>query len=289
MNTGQDYRIERLDFTDSRDLQRLVNLQNAVYEGKHVFNKDLFKYWYLDNPNGKVISFNAFAGDVIAAHYAIIPIKMNIDGRVADGALSMATVTHPEHRGKGLFKKLAQLTFECARKEGCEFVIGVANANSFPGFIKHLGFYEVGQLDVLLGMRDGIKPSSEKTYSVCWNKDSFLWRVNRLEDYKRRGDKVFGYYPIWKFKRCPFLHTLMGIVPQEYKDLLTINKSSKLCRPFSLYVGIGSNARDIGYYNVPKFIKHSPFHLVFLDMTDGALPKMTKYNIFFQLMDFDVA
>lgn len=289
MNTEQNYRIERLDFTNPVDMQKLVNLQNTVYEGTHKFKEDVFKYWYIDNPNGKVISFNALAGDLIAAHYAIIPIKMNIDGRVTNGALSMATVTHPNHRGKGLFKQLAQLAYDSAKKEGCEFVIGVANANSFPGFIKHLGFYEVGQLDVLWGIRDGIKPSSEKVYSLHCNKDTLLWRVNRPLDYKSRDDKVFGYYPVWKFKRMPFLHTFMGVVPQELSNFLTIRKTPKFLRPLNLYVGIGSNAKDLGYSNVPKFIKHSPFHLIFLDLTGGTLPKMTKNNVFFQLMDFDVA
>jgi hypothetical protein len=43
------------------------------------------------------------------------------------------------------------------------------------------------------------------------------------------------------------------------------------------------------YWNVPRFIKHSPFNLVFRDLTDGKLPVMTKENVFYQLIDFDVA
>ena len=41
--------------------------------------------------------------------------------------------------------------------------------------------------------------------------------------------------------------------------------------------------------NVPKFIRPSPFNLIFMDLTEGKLPKVTKENIFFQLFDFDVA
>ncbi len=284
-----DYKIERLDFSNKADMQRLVALQNEVYKGKHTFTEDDFKYWYLDNPNGKVISYNAVYGDVIAAHYAIIPMKMEIEGRVAKGALSMATVTHPQHQGKGLFKKLAQITYENAKKEGCEFVVGVANANSFPGFIKHLGFYEVSQLDVLLGIKDKIEPSSKKQFSVYGNMESVSWRINKPGEYLCRGKNIFGYYPLWKWKKCPFLHTYLGVIPAEFSNLLTIGKTPKLLRPFNLYVGLGSNARDLGYHRVPRFIKHSPFHLIFLDLTGGQLPQMTKDNVFFQLMDFDVA
>lgn len=286
---NEDYQIERLDFSKPEDMQRLVDLQNAVYEGVHVFNSDLFKFWYLDNPNGKVISYNAIAGNVIAAHYAIIPIKMNIGNRVVRGALSMATVTHPEHRGKGLFKKLAQRTYECAKDEGCEFVVGVANANSFPGFIKHLGFYEVGQLEVLYGLKDSIKPLSDRLFSVHWNDESLKWRLDKSGQYLKRGSNVYGYYPIMKLKKCPLLHTFMGVIPSGLIESLSIGQSSKFLRPFNLYVGMGSNAKAIGYRPVPSFIKHSPFHLIFLDMTGGKLPMMTKENVFFQLMDFDVA
>lgn len=284
-----DYYIERLDFSNSYDMHRLVALQNAVYKGAHIFTDDLFKYWYLDNPNGHVISYNAVCDDKIAAHYAIIPIQMEIEGHVRDGALSMATVTHPEHQGRGLFKKLAKITYEAAKNEGREFVIGVANANSFPGFIKHLGFYEVGRLDVLFGYRDGIAPYSKKDFKVHWDKDALLWRVNRPGQYYQHNDGILGFYPLWKFKRCPLLHTYLGTIPPELTPDLTITRAQKWLRPFYLYVGLGSNAKNLGYHNVPSFIKHSPFHLIFLDLTDGRLPKITKDNVFFQLMDFDVA
>lgn len=286
---NEDYRIERLDFSKPEDMQRLVDLQNAVYKGVHIFNSDLFKFWYLDNPNGKVFSFNAIYNNVIAAHYAVIPIKMNIGDRVVNGALSMATVTHPEHRGKGLFKLLAQKTYECAKEEGREFVVGVANANSFPGFIKHLGFYEVGQLDVLYGLNDDIKSLPDRLFSVHWSEKSLQWRVNKLGQYFQRENNVYGYYPVKLFNKCPLLHTFMGVIPSNLGQTLSIGKSPKIFRPFNLYVGMGSNARSLGYKPVPSFIKHSPFHLIFLDMTGGNLPLMTKENVFFQLMDFDVA
>ena len=55
-----------------------------------------------------------------------------------------------------------------------------------------------------------------------------------------------------------------------------------------LYVGLGAKFKGI-YLKVPRWVKHSPFNLIFLDLTDGTLPKITKDNVFFQLFDFDVA
>ena len=57
--------------------------------------------------------------------------------------------------------------------------------------------------------------------------------------------------------------------------------------PCCLYVGIGADL-PWSYCRVPSFVKHSPFNLVFCDLTNGNLPKMTADNVFYQLLDFDV-
>jgi len=284
----QDYKIERLDFSDSTDMQKLVDLQNTVYKGKHVFHSQSFKHWYLDNPNGRVISYNALYEDIIAAHYAIIPVKMEIESRVVSGLLSMATVTHPEHQGRGLFKELARQSYDYAAKNGYEFVIGVANANSYPGFIKHLNFHDVGMLDVLVGCKKDIHALPDKTVRMFWDKQSIQWRLGSNR-YSKDDTAVYGTHPFWKFNKAPFIKTYMGSLHNNLLRELDICHTNKTFRPFNLYVGMGSNAKESGYIPVPKFIKRSPFHLIFLDLTDGKLPKITTDNLFFQLMDFDVA
>lgn len=284
----QDYKIERLDFSNPEDMQKLVDLQNAVYTGKHVFTSNGFKYWYLDNPNGRVVSFNAIYGDIIAAHYALVPLKMKIEGRVALGLLSMATVTHPDHRGKGLFKTLAKKTYEYAAQNGYEFVVGVANANSYPGFIKYFDFQDVGQLEVLLGFKTDIHPKGEKKFEVYWDATALKWRIGG-RSYFKDSAHVYGTKSVWHFKKAPLLKLFMGTVDADVLDKLSINKINKLIRPLNLYVGLGSNAKDMGYFSLPKFVKHSPFHLIFMDLTGSKFPKITKDNVFFQLMDFDVA
>lgn len=280
--------MERLDFSKPADMQKLIDLQNAVYEGKHSFSDATFKHWYLDNPNGRVVSFNALYGDIIAAHYAIVPIKMEIEGRVAKGLLSMATVTHPDHRGKGLFKTLAKLSYDYAAENGYEFVIGVANANSYPGFIKYFEYQDIGMLDVLMGCNRDLHENSPKTFKMSWDQKSIQWRFGGNK-YTKDKKAVYGTRPVWKFKKAPFLKTYMGVLPDHLLEELDIKQANHFSRPINLYVGLGSNARECGYREVPKFIKHSPFHLIFMDLTGGKLPQMTKDNVFFQLMDFDVA
>lgn len=284
-----EYQIRRRDFTNPADLKRLVSLQNAVYQGSHVFTEETFQFWYLDNPNGPVVSFNAFSGEEMVAHYALIPVKMSVAGRITSGLLSMATVTHPLHRGNGLFTMLARQSYEYAADQGYEFVVGVANANSYPGFIKHFDFQDVGQLEVLLGFSDKIRPELDKVFKVSWDSASLAWRLGRKGRYSKKGAVAYGTKSVWKFKKAPLIHTFMGCLDPEVLNGLSLPEANTVIRPLNLYVGLGSNARKLGYRPVPKFIKHSPFHLIFLDLTAGQLPAMTRNNVFFQLMDFDVA
>lgn len=277
-----EYTIKQLHYDDGDfSLQRVVDLQNIVYEGKHTFSVKGFKQWYINNPMGRVISFNAFYGDELVAHYACIPYKMEIEGRIVAGLFDMATVTHPDHRGKGLFKKLAQTTYDYAKEHGFEFVLGVANANSYPGYMKYFPFTYIGRLEVKIGLGTQIKCDGEKTFKVYMDDDIFNWRLDTCKaNYSRNGNALLGRYN-------SFVQTFMGSFPAELLDNSNVKDKHWGFRP-KLYVGMGAKFKSL-YLNVPKFIKRSPFNLIFLDLTDGNLPPVNRDNIFFQLFDFDVA
>lgn len=73
-----------------------------------------------------------------AAYYGVFPCKAVIGGNVYLCAESGDTMTHPLHRGKGLFIKLAKITYELAKESGIRFVFGFPNDNSLHGFVKKL-------------------------------------------------------------------------------------------------------------------------------------------------------
>lgn len=282
-----NYEIRKIKLNNDQLLQQLVNLQNVVYKGRHVFTVDGFKKWYVDNPMGEVISFNAFFGDEMVAHYACIPYKMMIKGVEALGLLDMATVTHPDHRGKGLFKKLAQATYEYAKDHGFQFVLGVANGNSYPGYMKYFPFKDYGKLEVKVGIGNNIyEHCNNRSVFVFWTPDVLKWRIR----IRKKGDYNKSKKILWGKMKIPFFKLVMG----EFDDCLLpkdLPQSKKRIwfNPFNLYIGLGANTKKGLYINVPKWIKHSPFHLLYLDLTDGILPSFEREDIFFQLIDFDVA
>jgi hypothetical protein len=139
---------------------------------------------YYENPRGSVCGYDAFDGDVLVAHYACIPIK--IDGYKFNSLLSLNTATHPNYQGRGLFKVLATKTFEIASSTFAN-VIGVANSKSVGGFVKHLGFDAIGNLELRFGNLS--RPSAG---SRIYSKEELSWRIRcpgrPLRDLSLNGD-----------------------------------------------------------------------------------------------------
>lgn len=274
-----DYRIEQVKVDDAALLETLQLMQLAFVGHAEKFSMEYLKWQYADNPVGPIVGFNAYQGDVLAAHYVTMPIYMNIEGKKTLGVLSLNTATHPEHRGKRLFTILAERTYQYATENGFKFVIGVANAQSTHGFLKHLKFKLIGPLTFKIGM--GINIYSKKNYIFTryWDKEIMDWRLkNPSMEYYKNGDVIVS----------PIKTGFKKLVFHDKENLVSLN--NKLHgRPFNLYIGYGADLRKGFYCGIPKFIEHSPFNLIFRDLTDGTLPEVTKDNILFELIDFDVA
>jgi len=131
-------------------------------------NRSYLEWLYFSNPLGDVVGFDAMDGDVLAAHYACIPTRVG----ESIGLLSLNTATHPDYRSKGLYQKLAQMTYESWSKK-YNYVVGVANAQSASAFIKRLGFSEIGRLNLRFG--DLRRPTSG---ARSWSQAEVEWRIN---------------------------------------------------------------------------------------------------------------
>lgn len=265
-------------------LNKVVSLFSKSFYWTDKFSKEYLEWQYLKNPNGKVISFNAFTDDgYLAAHYAAIPIVMNLAGRDELGLLSLNTATHPDHQGKKLFTQLASMTYQYAQENGFKFVIGVANANSTHGFLKHLGFYLISPLEFKFGIGNIYKKAVlNHKNRVVYNHETLLWRTQcPAYQYSTKDGLLFSNRPE------PLFHSCVALLPGgENCETLGLGRDKNL---FSIYVGLGIEPKSGLFFSLPKFIKRSPFNLIFRDLTGGELPRLTPENVFFQLLDFDVA
>lgn len=272
-----EYEI-KLSNLDSESLLEIIELLKITYPKNKKFSFEFLKWQYTNNPNGRAISFNAFFNNKLVAHYAVVPIFLLFSGSKIKGVLDINTATHPEHRGKKLFTTLAEETFNYLKKNDFEFVLGVANSNSTHGYLKYLGFKLISQLDVKIGFGK-VQLKKEYECRTFWDEGLIDWRTK---------DPHSKYYIINDYIYSSNIVGYKIIVGCLSSNQLKRNLPIKLYfSPLNLYIGIGAVLPKYCYIDLPKFVKRPPFNLIVKDLK-GNLPKISKENLLFQMIDFDV-
>ena len=143
-NEHEEYGIERLSAGNIADLDRLhtavygrVPLRN-FFSLKYDTHLDLIKY-------AGFIAYNKERTPI--GYYGVIPCLMQFGDKIIPVAQSADTMTHPQHRLKGLFVKLAELTYQLCSEAGIQLIFGFPNQNSLPGFINKLGWQTTERMD----------------------------------------------------------------------------------------------------------------------------------------------
>jgi hypothetical protein len=110
------------------------------------------EWQYFRNPTGELIVDLALplAEDRVAAIYAVLPVFMRIQGERRLAVQSLDTLTDADHRGKGLFVKLAASTFARAAERGAALVYGFPNGNSAHGFFRKLDWSSLDPVPFLI-------------------------------------------------------------------------------------------------------------------------------------------
>ena len=81
-----------------------------------------------------------------AAFYGVFPLRIMVRGVVLPAAVSGDTMTGQGHRGKGLFKRLATMTYEKCKEAGMVLIYGFPNENSYHGLTHSLGWTHANDL-----------------------------------------------------------------------------------------------------------------------------------------------
>lgn len=266
--------------TDDTALERYRELLGAT---SATLTTEYLRWLYRDNPCGEAVGFDAFVGDALVAHYATIPVEATFDGRQTRGLLSLNTATHPTHQGKGLFTRLAEQTYARAHELGFAFVVGVANANSTPGFTRKLGFQLVTPLDVLVGVgRFTASADDSVGFSLAWSDPALRWRLARPQAsyVATTGDDPIVYARTNKLGILAYL----AHVPTSLAAGLP---RARISEPFRMWIGIDPQLRRRGVLApLPDRFKPSPLNLIFRDLA-GTQRSLSRASTRFTLLDFD--
>ena len=145
--------MEKGDFSVRRfkmsDMNGIVKLFSNVFEGS--FSQEWWKWKYVLNPAG----FRGEEGDIwvaeasdgeVVGHWAVIPEKMKLGSKTVTVAQAVDAATHPDYRGRGIFKTLMRSVCSDAEKR-YSFVFGFPN-ELYRGYEK-LGWKSFRMVDFL--------------------------------------------------------------------------------------------------------------------------------------------
>ena len=276
----QTISIRPIEVTEEA-LHELHRYLHVVFPKATKFTPDFVKWQYIQNPLGVMSGYNAWDGNRIIAHFAGLPLTMNLFGKICRGLLTINVSTDPAYRGQKLFTKVGEHTIQHAKDLGCDFLIGVPNANSTHTFLKYLGFYLISPLTVKIGFGAHIYSDKEFNCYKLWDDAQWSWRL------QNPANKYYYRNNILSTPISFFAKTLSNVYFSNAVDRkLLVNNNAGL-RLLNLYVGLGADTSKGFYFKLPSLIKHSPFNLVFRDLT-GNIPVIKQEDISFQLIDFDV-
>ena len=267
-------------------LKNYERLFNICFPSTKKFQLSYLDWLYQRNPDGLVVGFDAWDGERLAAHYACIPAQADIAGIKKKVLLSLNTATHPNYQGKGLFTKLAELTYDTGRDLGYDAVYGVANANSTHGFIRKLNFQLVQPLFARIGIRslsiDFDKVIGSAQFRRLWTDESLTWRCSNPVNPVIIKVRDLGI----ELSTCAAGGALSLSTELNFKSGL--RSDHRILSPFRLYIGLvptGACAFS-GYFDIPMWLRPSPLNFIYRPLS-GCVHRIAPGSVFFSFIDFD--
>ncbi|MBN1946986.1 MAG: GNAT family N-acetyltransferase [Bradymonadales bacterium] len=173
----------------SGDEQAILDLFGASFE-RHL-PEEVWRWRFLHCPAGPGIVELALDGDRLAAHYAVTPVRLSIDGLDILAGLSGTTMTHPDYRGLGLFPLLAERTYQRMEASGMACVFGFPNTGSHRGFVKDLRWSDIYEVPTFSLPIDSSRTSDEASTHIR-EIDHFDARFDDLWERARKLHRVIA-------------------------------------------------------------------------------------------------
>jgi hypothetical protein len=144
-NTQSEYRIVKGSAGDEElKNYRLCFLKDGA--DRDIKNLEWLHHHNLLRSN---VIYYAMKGDEIAGIYTALPVIFRIREHLVPALQSIDTITDIDHRGKGLFIKLANSLYNDAAASHFALIYGFPNPNSAPGFFRKLQWKSFGEAPFL--------------------------------------------------------------------------------------------------------------------------------------------
>ncbi|MYN43990.1 GNAT family N-acetyltransferase [Pseudoduganella sp. FT93W] len=250
------------------------------------FTTEYLEWLYRANPDGRVVGFDAWDGETLAAHYVCLPAQARFEGQLIRVLLSLNTATHPDYQGQGLFSQLAHMCYDAATALGFDAVYGVANANSTPGFIRKLGFQLVRPLEARVGLGPLLRKDSPRqpSFERHWSAAALAWRcANPNNPVTRRAAGAH-----WQFFAPSLSPMLPAIATLDQAPEVPGVASAGWTSPARLFIGLVPDAERSywNYASIPQRLRPSPLNLIFKPLS-ARVARLDPARLRFSFLDFD--
>jgi len=273
---------------ETESLNKYAALLKACFPNAHHLGSQYLHWLYVDNPCGHAVGMDAMVGETLAAHYVCIPTRVVVLGKEVKALLSLNTATHPDYRGKGLFTKLAELTYQAAAEANFSLVYGVANANSTPGFVRKLAFQLASQLDARIGYGRQLNIAWSRVVEVAefrraWDMPQLEWRAKNPTNPVSMFRNSNGYTELYANTDKKNI-----LVWGELPIALSASNSSRpnQLKP-RLFLGLNPRAcssRNISF-SIPNRLRPSPLNFIIRMLDNESYPNSDLVS--FSFVDFD--
>lgn len=138
--TDQPYVIRRFE---SRDRDSFLSLYRSVWHVPR--SQDWFEWRFVDNPFRRDVAMVVAEceGELIGAE-PLLPFRLAVGGQVVNALQPVDWIVHPDHRRRGVFRRMTERLLEWYRDEA-DLLFNFPTSTILPG-MKHYGWRDLGQV-----------------------------------------------------------------------------------------------------------------------------------------------
>lgn len=126
--------IVRLDI--DRDFEAFEELSVISFGEGTNCKKEMYEWLFDKNPYNKSgnMMYLLKEGDKVIGCDGLIPNELYVNGKTLLTAHSVKSMTHPDYKKQGIFRKMTENSCDRGRLDGVDVVIGLANDQSYPAY-----------------------------------------------------------------------------------------------------------------------------------------------------------
>lgn len=196
-------------YTRPEDLEEIIAvLKASLGEVSSKKNSEIWNFKHEKNPFGKSLVLVAIEKEKIVGVRAFMRWEWQLGNQKFRSFRAVDTATHPDHRGKGIFKKLTLEAVSQGAKNEDHFIFNTPNSQSRPGYLK-MGWEEVDKIKVELLVANPYQKSEKLSLKIneFRSLDTVVDLLNSFHMEKIAGKKFFTpktiEYLNWRYINNP--------------------------------------------------------------------------------------